>query len=1478
MKQQKSLFLHSTAYLCILLLACASFAHAWTFVEGTVTDEDSQPIAGATVSTDFASVTSQADGSYDTVHPDGAFDISATAPGYGTRTHAIPENPAPNPFLQNFTLPPAPVTIDSVSPNWGEINQQMPTTIKGSGFDESSRVSMYLDGLNNKALLASHTSDYTTDMTVVGSLAYVVDNSLGLFIFDITDPANPVRLGSCTSMGPCDTLVSALGVSVAGDFAYVADGVFGLQIINVSDPNTPFPIQTVTTSNAQGVTVAGNFAYVADYDDGLQIIDVTNPATPVKRGAYDTSGQSRKIWIKDSLAYIADGPSGLLIVDVSNPDSPVLLGSCDTLHSAYDVEIMGDIAYIADGESGLLIIDVTDPTAPVLLGTCDTPGFAHGLSVAGSITYIADKYYGLQIIDTTDPAQPVLIGACDTPGTAQEVMVKGTTAYVADSNSGLMIFDISNPLPFVTIGMLDTDQAVSIQVVGNLAFIADYVHDSCLKIIDISNPSNPILSGFSTHTAACKARDISVAGSFAYLATESSGLEIFDVSAPDNPQWVATYDTGWNASGVTVVNNVAYVTGDFGLKLIDVTVPGTPVLLGEDSQVQGEKVTVSNSYAYVTARTSGLKIYNVNDTSSPSLVGTYNTSDFAYDVSVVDNIAYVADSFHGLKIIDVSNPAAPQWLGSKATPGLTSGVTVVNSIAYVADGGFGIQVIDVNHPESPILLGTLDTVGSANDVTVQGNLAFVADGENGLAIVPLIQTPSRPDPGGDTENEMTVILPATELAGNYTIQVFNAHSEAALPGALTLSTAKTSSKAIIVAGYGPDAGNWLWDETYLNANFAYKALKWQGYTDEDISYLSSVDVDLDGDGSSEVDGDATSANLQAAIAALAGSADDVVIYLVDHGGQGTFHIKRSGSTSDILAASDLAEWLNNLQDTMTGRLVLVYEGCYSGTFVEALKNPAGKNYKRIVMTSATADEKSKLLNDGSLSFSYQFWASIFDNADLIRSFNRGYDMMHESQTAWLDANGDGNPNQSNDMIADNIIGRGYKSAPGIPLITSASPIQDIGSSATTALLWATLDSLNPVSRVWAVMVPPDYDRSSADTAMTELPSVQLAWSESNSRWENSWDGFTANGPYMISFFAEDNQGSISLPYATRVIHSVSADGFEPDNTPDQARPIVLNKLDGLPHTIHAAGDEDWSVFYGQAGVAYNIKVGSPGPKMDAIIELYNSAGQLLQTKNTIGALPGAEELMSWTGCSENGLYYIRIRHASPLASGIGNSYELTLTNPTASDFARFPIVGVISSGGNSLGGAILTAVCSDIADYPATTAITNSDGSYELQLPVGTYIVSVQADGYDQPQPYTLTVNETSNENLNLAMAVNIPVYPPVANAGPNQVVTRCDTVTLDGTGSSDTDGSITAWDWQLDFEGDTDNNKSASGETVSITDLVPGTYHVTLIVEDNDMAIDDDAMELYVAPAWGEANGDCQMGLEEVIRNLQVITGQTTP
>jgi len=379
-----------------------------------------------------------------------------------------------------------------------------------------------------------------------------------------------------------------------------------------------------------------------------------------------------------------------------------------------------------------------------------------------------------------------------------------------------------------------------------------------------------------------------------------------------------------------------------------------------------------------------------------------------------------------LQVMDISDPGNPGLFGSVDTSGLARGVAVSGTTAYVADGHSNLQVIDISDPADPAIIEPIKTKGCAEGVAVSGTTAYVADGYSGLRIVPL---PIKIDHFiVNSETNISLTLPASQYAGDYSLGVFNDDENYVMPGAITFGEASPISKAIIVAG-GPHSESYykpLWENTVPCANIAYKTLLWQGYTKENIFYLNPENTDADDDGYlNDMDSDATFENLEYAINTWAKeSAAELLIYMTGlSSGVGTFLI----NSNEVLRAEDLDLWLDELQETMSGRVIFVYDTSFSGSFLPLLAPPEGK--ERILITSSS-EEQAHFLDEGRLSFSYQFWSAIMSGSELYRAFLFARAMMKDVQTPLLDANGNGIGNEYDDFIlADDIkIGRGYKAA------------------------------------------------------------------------------------------------------------------------------------------------------------------------------------------------------------------------------------------------------------------------------------------------------------------------------------------------------------------------------------------------------------------------------------------------------------------
>lgn len=370
------------------------------------------------------------------------------------------------------------------------------------------------------------------------------------------------------------------------------------------------------------------------------------------------------------------GPLESLVVDVRF--SPLSLGphAC-----AMDLGIAGCAtrAYLGDYTGGLKIFDVADPTNPQLLSTL--PVSTLEMQVVDGFVYQTGQGV-FRIAGAFDPAQPYEVSATAVSSYTRDVRIVGTTAYVSTSASGQM------------------------------------------HILDIETPTNPVLLG--TFNSADAVWRLDVSGNYAYLASESEGLQVVEADDLVDPDRDGQYITPAPAWGVDVVGNVAFVaSSDAGLQILDVTTPNPVFISSVAIPGRCEDVHVEGDYAYVAASDSGLAIVDVSDPATPSLVSRHQTAALALSVDVFAGFAFIAARSAGLEIVDVRDPANPVLVGSYDTDGDSRGIEVVGGVELAGVGDAVIAVPEVAAPELALRPGRPNPFAAAT--TIQLSLDRATD-------------------------------------------------------------------------------------------------------------------------------------------------------------------------------------------------------------------------------------------------------------------------------------------------------------------------------------------------------------------------------------------------------------------------------------------------------------------------------------------------------------------------------------------------------------------------------------------------------------------------------------------------------------------------------------------------------------------------------------------------------------------------------
>ena len=322
------------------------------------------------------------------------------------------------------------------------------------------------------------TNDFSryTRVALAGNYAYVAAGVGGVHVFNVSQPANPVRVGSFATGG------ETWDIALSGNYAFVASDNKGLQVLNISNPASPQFVGGYTNifSRVIRVTVSGNYAYAVMsggqiYGHGLamQIFDISNPAQPIPKG-FQANPESASgyfaggaVVVKGNNVYFGWGrvveqegyhtTGNMDVFNVGDPMNPILIGTYYMQYWLSDIAISGNAAYVAFGSvssglsfprfyrGGLVKFDITNPSALAVTYGYYTNAPASGVGVSGNQIILTGSSPRFLAFDLSNPNITVPSGGFQTPGYARGVAYSNNYAYVADDMNGLQILCVDCP-------------------------------------------------------------------------------------------------------------------------------------------------------------------------------------------------------------------------------------------------------------------------------------------------------------------------------------------------------------------------------------------------------------------------------------------------------------------------------------------------------------------------------------------------------------------------------------------------------------------------------------------------------------------------------------------------------------------------------------------------------------------------------------------------------------------------------------------------------------------------------------------------------------------------------------------------------------------------------------------------------------------------------------------------------------------------
>ncbi len=554
-----------------------------------------------------------------------------------------------------------------------------------------------------------------------GNYAYM--SGQGIWVYDISDPSNPVQIVSDLSVLYVDTACFHYPYLYYTKFVTMTESQ--INMFDFSDPTSPVLHEDVIhiMERLASICMNSTHLFVGTYTSptsNVMIYDcAADPFSPVGINQFPVDYNPLAMTLLDpegpETRLVLSTLDELLSFDVEDPTNITPCGSFAIMGGAVrDLAGWGDYVYVGYDDTGggdgwIFVLEQTDVPALEWRASLDLPTgcFASHLAVNWPYVYVGDGLAGLTICDVTDPVSPQYVSSTPLVSYGDRLDVRDDLAYVIPKGAGLQIFDVSTPeTPSELTRLPVLNRPMSVAAAGDYLLAAENTEMHwVIKTIDISDPLDARLVGEHFLNSAPWGLDLDDN----LLAVRCSGntWSLFDATDPVNLQEGASNATANPIREIAVHKDAVYISAG---------APGTPEVLvydATDFTCPAYKTTVNPaseptgfsfawSHMYL-ATDAGVEVYSVSDPFNPVLQGTY-TPSFQIAECVVQYSRLCIAGEAALEIADLSDPASPVFAGFTAAPDLAM-ITSEEQFAYACSVDGQPCSYWIWPPDSPALLG-----------------------------------------------------------------------------------------------------------------------------------------------------------------------------------------------------------------------------------------------------------------------------------------------------------------------------------------------------------------------------------------------------------------------------------------------------------------------------------------------------------------------------------------------------------------------------------------------------------------------------------------------------------------------------------------------------------------------------------------------------------------------------------------------------
>ena len=531
------------------------------------------------------------------------------------------------------------------------------------------------------------------DIAVRDGYAYVAADELGLVILDLSDPTSP-QLASVQLLGR-----RAMTVELADEYAVVSGAPTDLFFVDVSTPSTPAWAHTIATSGtvedlewdegshrvyaAEGyydllvidmlssppavvghggganyaISVAAyrDYAYVGSWNSlEFRVYDVSDPSDPQVVATVATGDPVRALEVAGQCLFAGEDGGCLHVYSLYHPEAPDERTYMETVLDVSDLALWeeGAIAYTCGSLSlpSAMLEAIAIPTYVALRPEAELPlANAYTCHADDGYLYVCHDFFDVAIVDlstfTIAGAIPPFASVC------QALYADGDLLHVGVGDGTYAAAWIRDPADPFVIGSLSLPAyAQDIHAEGELVATAS---GGPSYLIDVSDPEQPeLLYSFSYQRDEYWAKGVRLQGPWLFQSGYTSNLHPYlwtiDLQVLEHPVPAAMLELPHTDGGarLDVQGDYAYVAGQLGFYVIDISDPYQPGLVGDLRMPPGEtpRIVVEDAIAYITKDEVGCFVVDCSEPTDPVFVGYLRPAEYQTQVALWDDDVYLTAS------------------------------------------------------------------------------------------------------------------------------------------------------------------------------------------------------------------------------------------------------------------------------------------------------------------------------------------------------------------------------------------------------------------------------------------------------------------------------------------------------------------------------------------------------------------------------------------------------------------------------------------------------------------------------------------------------------------------------------------------------------------------------------------------------------------------------------------------------------------